>query len=73
MSQASLYFGARVAVKTTQYLQGRRRFPGRVGTVDRAISPHEVVDGFWRVKLDATKERKARTEMFYGVDLEVIL
>jgi len=74
MLSQRLYVGARVAVKTKQLIPGRRKFPGRIGTIDRFISISNNTEGFWVVTLDATKNRKMRHEVFfYGVDLEVIL
>lgn len=72
-TSTKLYVGARVAVKTVQLIPGRRRFPGRVGSIERFVGFADKDGGFWFVKLDATKNRKERTDMFFGVDLEVIL
>lgn len=69
---SQIEIGRRVRVKHKQDRLGGPKYPGRTGAVIRENEFGRSDGGLWYVQLEATPRAKARVELFYCKELDLL-
>ncbi len=69
---SQIEIGSRVGVKHKQDRLGGPKYSGRTGVVVRENEWGRSDGGLWYVQLDATQRAKARVELFFSKELDLL-